>query len=238
MAPAALVAVSDPDLPAPSQAISLTVSAADAPPLPVAPAAEPPKVSLQSPTPTSPQQPNSEPPAITKRNPPEVAHPSKVPAPPKPPVKPAPPSQVQPVAPPKTSDAVKTKSASQNSVQAQSRRAAGAGGDTAKGNNGSDDTATISKAKYKRLVVKWGQQIRNRVARHAPKGVGKGRAIVGFTVSANGKVSAIKLLKSSGNARIDQAALKSVRLAGHMPRAPRGLDVSSIPMAVPIFSSK
>ncbi|WP_270726874.1 energy transducer TonB family protein [Shimia sp. Alg240-R146] len=238
MSPTALVAVSDPDFPAPSQAISLTVGAADAPPLPVAPSAEPPKVSLQSPIAPSVQKPPNAPALFPKTIPPQVAHPPKAPAVPKPPAEPVSPSQAKPVTPPKSADEAKPKPASQSAIQVQSRRASGAGGDTAKGNNGSDDTATISKAKHKRLAVKWGQQIRNRVARHAPKGVGKGRAIVGFTVAANGKVSAIKLLKSSGNARIDQAALKSVRLAGNMPRAPRGLEVSSIPMAVPIFSSK
>ncbi|KPA22443.1 Gram-negative bacterial tonB protein [Shimia sp. SK013] len=236
MAPADLVVVSDPNLPTPAQEISLTVSAVDAPPLPVAPAAEPPKLSFQSPSAPSSQQPTAESAIIPKASPPRISQPTKVPAAPKPPAEPVPPSQARPIAPPKPADAAKPKPASQSAIQVQSRRAAGAGGDTAKGENGSDDTATISKAKRKRLMVKWGQKIRNRVARHAPKGVGKGRAIVGFSVSANGAVSGIKLLKSSGNVRIDQAALKSVRSAGKMPPAPTGLDVGSMPVAVPIFS--
>lgn len=151
----------------------------------------------------------------------------KAPAAPPPPSKPPAPEQ------PKKK---KTTKASQDSIQLNARRAQGEGGKTAKGKNGKEKTATVSDAKRKSLARKWAQAVRARIAQRAPRGVGKGKAMVRMTVSADGKVSGISLLKSSGNTRLDQSALKAVRAAGRMPNAPAGLGVPSLKMDIPISS--
>ncbi len=229
--------------PVPQDALRLMATQPDAPPLPVAPAAEPPKLTQVAPPAQAPLPPVTDaPPQLSA--PPVQAKPKmppKAPAPPQETRVPDRPPEIQtqpaePLVKPKPVQQPVSAAASRDSRQATAREAAGTGGDLAKGNKGKDETATVSKAKGKKLAQKWGQQIRNRVARNAPKGVGKGRAIVQFTVAVDGTVSNIRLAKSSGNTRIDQAALKSVRSAGKMPKAPKGLKVNSMPMAVPILS--
>ncbi len=227
-----------------TETIRLPAPLADAPPLPITPSAEPPEYLTNTPTAQAPL-----PPASSEANlPAEESRPLEATSPPsdpKPPMsvpKPDPLPPVQPSEnprkpePPAPAKKPAAKAAPQNTIQINTRRAQGSGGDTAKGHSGSEQAATQTNAKHKSLLKKWGQQIRNRVARKAPKGVGKGRAVVQFTVTADGTVSNIRLAKSSGNTRIDQAALKSVRSAGRMPRAPKGLGVSSMPVAVPIVS--
>lgn len=50
----------------------------------------------------------------------------------------------------------------------------------------------------------------------------RGSAIVGFTVSASGGVASVRILRSSGNAQIDRAALQHIHRASPFPPPPQG----------------
>ena len=74
--------------------------------------------------------------------------------------------------------------------------------------------------------------VRQRIARQRqPRGVGRGRAVVSFTVAGGGGLAALGLAASSGNARLDRAALDIVRRAAPFPAPPPGAQRTfSIPV--------
>jgi protein TonB len=60
------------------------------------------------------------------------------------------------------------------------------------------------------------------LARHKPRAGQKGSATVTFTIGAGGALSGARIGKSSGNAKIDQLALATVRGAAPFPPPPSG----------------
>ena len=129
---------------------------------------------------------------------------------------------------------VKTSKATSQATTARTAKGAGTG--TAKGTNQASRTATLSDAKKTSLMTEWGGHIRSRIARRAPRGVGRGTAIVQITVSGNGALIGVQLSKSSGNSEIDKLAMASVRKAGRFPAAPRQLGVQQHTFRLPIKS--
>lgn len=121
-----------------------------------------------------------------------------------------------------------------NSASSESKRAAGTGARGAKGDNGANAEATLSKSARASLMSKWGSQIRATIARNVPRGTGKGTAVVHITLGGSGQLIATKLQKSSGNPAIDQAALRAVKNAGRFPPAPAALGSGRRSFAVPI----
>lgn len=84
-----------------------------------------------------------------------------------------------------------------------------------------------SKAQLARLEQQWGAQITSalRRAHRPPRGtVGTVKLVIAITPS--GQVAGVSLAASSGNSRLDQAALAAVQRA-RFPRAPEGLTKSS-----------
>ncbi|MDP2582392.1 TonB family protein [Shimia thalassica] len=165
-----------------------------------------------------------------------IASPS---APPKPtPV--SKPAEVKPVDKPEAEPSPpakpKPKAQSEASIRVEARKAAGDGGKTAKGNKGKAETASLSKSQKTSLLEKWSRQVRARVARRAPKGVGKGRAVVRIKVSSTGQLLHADLVQSSGNQKVDRHVLVAVKKASPYPRPPKGLKVSSAFFDVPIKS--
>ena len=67
-------------------------------------------------------------------------------------------------------------------------------------------------------------QVRAHIARNRPRGLpGKsGMVHVAFGLSETGKLTRIKLLRSSGDPAIDRAVLSALRHAAPFPRAPQG----------------
>jgi len=67
-------------------------------------------------------------------------------------------------------------------------------------------------------------QVRAHIARNRPRGLpGKsGKVHVAFGLSETGKLTRIKLLRSSGDPAIDRAVLSALRHAAPFPRAPQG----------------
>lgn len=144
--------------------------------------------------------------------------------------RPEPPAQPEKAQPPKKQQA------SQPAASTSARRAQGSGGDSARGDGQKARTATVSQSRKSSLLSQWGGQIRARIARNAPRGVGQGTAVVRISVSANGTLLAAALARSSGNPRVDQLALAAVRQAGRFPPAPRELGQSQHAFMLPIKS--
>jgi protein TonB len=62
----------------------------------------------------------------------------------------------------------------------------------------------------------------------------QGTAVVGLSLSADGKVTDISIIESSGRNILDEAALTMVRRASPLPRAPEGLRGKERTVRVPI----
>jgi periplasmic protein TonB len=66
------------------------------------------------------------------------------------------------------------------------------------------------------------------LARHKPRAGQSGSTVVMFAIGSNGSLRAVKVGRSSGNARIDQLALATVRRAAPFPPPPSGSASYSI----------
>ncbi|WP_050526431.1 energy transducer TonB [Pseudorhodobacter aquimaris] len=158
--------------------------------------------------------------------PPKVTEPDYKPAPTvdvRPPAKPDPQqrSKPQPKKPAK-------KAAPSAARPAQ--KASGAGNGTQAGTGGRSAAATLSKATLNDLRASWGASIRSRIERRrtypsAARGA-SGTVTVGLTVSRAGALIDVSVAKSSGNAALDQAAIKAVKAARSFAAAPKGLTES------------
>lgn len=71
-----------------------------------------------------------------------------------------------------------------------------------------------------------------RVARRAARG--PGTVLVDLTVARNGQLLNSRIVRSSGNATLDQAALAAVRSAGRFPAAPKKLRLTQMSFTLPI----
>jgi protein TonB len=68
----------------------------------------------------------------------------------------------------------------------------------------------------------YASQVWSRLARHKPRAGQRGSASVAFTIGELGVLRAARIARSSGNARIDQLALATVRNAAPFPAPPSG----------------
>ena len=83
----------------------------------------------------------------------------------------------------------------------------------------------------------WGARIRRRIERvkKYPRGVRKnGRAVVILVVSRSGNLMNYRLGRSSGNGKLDAAALQAANKSGRLPAAPKELKGASYKFTVPI----
>lgn len=173
------------------------------------------------PPPPAPARP-PEPVAAPAPPPPEpVAAPA--PPPPEPVAAPPPPEPLARPAPrPKPPAAAKPPSAAR-----AAQKSAGSGGGTAAGDRGAAQVATLSRARIDDLRAGWGAAIRARVERRksypADARGASGAVTVRLTVSGGGALVGVALAASSGNAALDQAALRAVQAAAPFPAAPADL---------------
>ncbi len=65
-------------------------------------------------------------------------------------------------------------------------------------------------------------QVRRKIDRAQRRTSFRGRATVQFTLSANGKLTSLKITKSTGSTRYDNAALQIIRRAAPFPKNPLG----------------
>lgn len=91
------------------------------------------------------------------------------------------------------------------------------------GQSGQDAMQSENTAVRDSLRARWGAKIQRRVHRRLiyPRGAtGTGVAQVALTISKSGKLTRLRLTRSSGVAAFDQAALRAVRRARQFPKAP------------------
>jgi protein TonB len=68
----------------------------------------------------------------------------------------------------------------------------------------------------------------------APKGGGRGTAVVSFTIDRDGRVTAKNLARTSGSSVLDDAALTMITRANPLPRFPAAMPQESLSFTVPI----
>jgi protein TonB len=78
-------------------------------------------------------------------------------------------------------------------------------------------------------VADWKSQISMRIQSEKPDGIQgqSGTAVVAFSVSASGSIRGVRLVRSSGSAVLDRAAIETVRRANPVPPAPPGVPGGS-----------
>lgn len=107
------------------------------------------------------------------------------------------------------------------------KKGSAAGRNTAK----TKPSGTTKKPPRKKVGNAAASNYPGRVNRHIAKrgrpSVGvKGRAVIRFTISANGRLASASVARSSGSAKLDRAALRLVRRAAPFPRPPAGAQRS------------
>jgi periplasmic protein TonB len=208
-------------------ALMAPVLADDAPVLPLADGAAPtpdvPKMALPAAVDTVPR---------ADAPPPEPAPPEPAPPEPAPTKQPAPDAVPAPVA----------KTAQQLQAGAQDNRAAqkaaGKGKTRAAGTTGKAEAATANGAAEQALAAKWGAAIRARIERRKtyPQAAGRaaGTVTLRLQVGADGSLLGVAVATSSGNARLDDAALRAVKNAGRLPKAPTGFGPAQASFTLPL----
>jgi periplasmic protein TonB len=103
---------------------------------------------------------------------------------------------------------------------------AGSGGSVQAGKREQARTATLSKGKQADLVSAWGARIRSRIEgrKRYPSGTrASGSVTLKLNVDRNGRLQGVSVRKSSGDAKLDGAAVAAARRAGRFPSAPKAL---------------
>jgi TonB family protein len=76
-------------------------------------------------------------------------------------------------------------------------------------------------------------RVRSKIARNRPDGFNqRGTTIVAFVISNSGGLSQVSVASSSGNARLDQAALQAVRNSAPFPTPPPGLSQRQLTFSI------
>lgn len=122
------------------------------------------------------------------------------------------------------------------SIEQSKKVAKGSGNKGAAGENKSEKTATTTNTDNASDIRKWGSKIHFRISKRAPKGAGKGTAVIKISVASSGQLLSLRLAKSSGNKKIDRLALAAVKKAAPFPKAPASLQGNQQSFAIPIKS--
>jgi len=128
------------------------------------------------------------------------------------------------------------KKPSSSSAPRVERKARGAGGGATQGRAQASEQASLSPSQRSTLMSRWGGRIQSHLARRAPRGAGRGTAVVTIRVAGNGALLGVSLARSSGNSQIDRLAVQAVRASGKFPNAPAGLGPGPFNFSVPIAS--
>jgi protein TonB len=167
-----------------------------------------------------------QPPEIETPRAPEISTAPPPPAPPPPRTEaepPAPSATPVPTLRPRAKPAKKKQSASAGVAP---QKSAGSGGSANAGNRGSAATSTLSKGQEAKLIAVWGARIRSHIERkkRQPSGTrAKGEVVLKMSVDRDGRLQAVSVRRTSGDARLDAAAVAAVQRAGRFPPAPNDL---------------
>ncbi|MBS8228521.1 TonB family protein, partial [Vannielia litorea] len=110
---------------------------------------------------------------------------------------------------------------------------AGAGGSSQAGIATRSGARALTASQKQSLMNKWKAQVYSHIARRTRSPGGRGTVVLRVTVTTSGQVTGLAMVRSSGNKRLDQAAVRIVRGAGRMPRAPKQLGATTVGFNVP-----
>lgn len=102
--------------------------------------------------------------------------------------------------------------------------------DNSRGGSNNRELGNAARSNYKGMIEKRLARAKNRV-----RSPGKGKVTVTFTITASGGVSGVRVAGSSGDDRLDAAALKIVSRATPFPAIPTETGRKSWLMTVPMF---
>lgn len=97
-------------------------------------------------------------------------------------------------------------------------------------------SANLSKSARQSLMAEWGGAIRNRVERRKryPKGTtASGTTVLRIAVSSAGRLAGVSVVRSSGDRKLDQAAIRAVQRATY-PAVPKGLGAAQYKFNLPV----
>lgn len=146
-----------------------------------------------------------------------------------PPPKPKPKAEAKPPAPEKPAKppVQKAKPPAAPAPAPSGAKAAGSGGGTKSGIGGKAEASGLSKSEVADLKAAWGAKIQAQLERRRtyPRDAGRaeGLVLLELTVAPSGALLAVRVIKSSGAAVLDRAAVKAAQSAGRFPKAPAQL---------------
>lgn len=124
----------------------------------------------------------------------------------------------------------------------KAEKAMGTGGGEVAGTGNPGASGGLSKTQTANLKKQWGASISKRVERRkaypSSAGGATGTVTLRLTVARSGALQAVTVLKSSGHAALDAAAVKAAKSAGRFPAAPKGLDDTSYAFQLPLRFAK
>jgi protein TonB len=104
------------------------------------------------------------------------------------------------------------------------------------GTTSATDTGEEKAGKTGDAVESYRQKVRERLAEFKPIGaVASGTVVVSFTLSKSGAVSSAKILRSSGEAELDESVLAAVRRAAPFPKTPPGTRAAQRRFVIPFL---
>jgi protein TonB len=124
---------------------------------------------------------------------------------------------------------------------APKKQASGSGAAKTTSSGGTVAAQSLSKAQTASLQARWNAQIQRKIRRNMryPRGTkATGTAKVVLTLGRDGRLKGLSLSRSSGNAALDQAAIKAVQRAGRFAKAPKGLNKAQYRFQIPLTFSK
>lgn len=119
--------------------------------------------------------------------------------------------------------------------------ATGSGAQAQKGHAGKTAVASASAHQTRALMAQWGGSINARIQRYViyPTGsTAKGTAKLALTIGRDGALNGVAIQSSTGDAALDQAALRAAKRAGRFPSAPDGLTDAQYRFAISLTFSR
>ncbi len=147
------------------------------------------------------------------------------------------PRQIRQTAAPAPQPAKRARPAAKPAPAAMAR---GRGADNQAGQQGQTRVAALNPGQIASAKQVWGSQIQRSLQRAlvypnaARTKRQQGAATVALSLSPGGVLRGVRLVRSSGNPTLDQAALKTVQRVGRYPRAPEGLTAASYAFQIPV----
>lgn len=148
--------------------------------------------------------------------PPAVLAPVEDPAP-----KPRPKPAAKPVRKPVQEAKPNPKPIRKGNSTTSEKRGQSDGAATAKSSASGDASGRSTKA-GNAAVANYPGKVWRKLQRTRKRGRGRGKAVVGFKIAASGGVASAWIIRSSGNAQLDAAAVKHVHRAAPFPKPPQG----------------